>query len=108
MDQKSIQPGGEGHTLTVRVRLLHATVRNCILNLMDQDLAYFDEAKYGAPVNLRDAIRVTAIFYCMPLFRQLPNIGFQPHPQETEDFLVLFRYSTYVMATPDSFFNGTE
>lgn len=108
MDLKSIQPGGEGHTSTVRVRLLHATVRNRLLNLMDQDPAYFDEAKYGAPVNMRDAIHATAIFCCMPLFRQLPKIGIHPRPQETEDFLALFRYIAYVMGTPDSFFDGTE
>ncbi|KAL2705597.1 hypothetical protein AAEP93_000847 [Penicillium crustosum] len=108
MDLKSIQPGGEGHTSTVRVRLLHATVRNRLLKLMDQDPAYFDEAKYGAAVNMRDAIHATAIFCCMPLFRQLPKIGIQPRPQETEDFLAMFRYIAYVMGTPDSFFNGTE
>ncbi|KAJ6132836.1 hypothetical protein N7471_008051 [Penicillium samsonianum] len=49
MDLKSIKPGGEGHTSTVR-----------------------------------------------------------PRPQEPEDFLALFRYIAYVMATPDSFFDGTE
>ncbi|CAI7656212.1 unnamed protein product [Penicillium palitans] len=108
MDLKSIQPGGEGHISTVRVRLLHATVRNRLLKLMDQDPAYFDEAKYGAPVNMRDAIHATAIFCCMPLFRQLPKIGIQPRPQETEDFLALFRYIAYIMGTPDSFFDGTE
>ncbi|KAJ5801344.1 uncharacterized protein N7518_003412 [Penicillium psychrosexuale] len=108
MDLESIKPGGEGHTSTVRVRLLHATVRNRIVKLMDQDPMYFDEAKYGVPVNMRDAIHATAIFCCMPLFRQLPKIGIQPRPQETEDFLALFRYIAYVMATPDSFFNGAE
>ncbi|KAJ5510794.1 hypothetical protein N7453_002897 [Penicillium expansum] len=108
MDPKSIQPGGEGHTSTVRVRLLHATVRNRILKLMDQDPTYFDEVKYGAAVNMRDAIHATAIFCCMPLFRQLPKIGIQPRPQEMADFLALFRYIAYVMATPDSFFDGTE
>lgn len=108
MDLESIKPGGEGHTSTVRVRLLHATVRNRIVKLMDQDPTYFDEAKYGAPVNMRDAIHATAIFCCMPLFRQLPKIGIQPRPQETEDFLALFRYIAYIMATPNGFFDGAE
>ncbi|OQE00808.1 hypothetical protein PENVUL_c046G03277 [Penicillium vulpinum] len=108
MDLDSIKPGGEGHTSTVRVRLLHATVRSRMLKLMDQDPTYFDESKYGAAVNMRDSIHATAIFCCMPLFRQLPKIGIQPHPREMEDYLALFRYIAYVMGTPDSFFKGTE
>lgn len=44
----------------------------------------------------------------MPLFRQLPKIGIQPQPEETKDFLALFRYIAYVMATPDSYFDGPE
>ncbi|KAI9926530.1 hypothetical protein ASPWEDRAFT_176498 [Aspergillus wentii DTO 134E9] len=108
MDLESIQPGGEGHTSTVRVRLLHATVRHRMLKLIDQDSAYFDEAEYGAPVNLRDSIHATAIFCCMPLFRQLPNIGIQPRPDEARDFLALFRYIAYIMATPNSYFDGVD
>ncbi|KAJ5760956.1 hypothetical protein N7520_008112 [Penicillium odoratum] len=108
MDLKSIQPGGAGHTSTVRVRLLHATVSRRILKLMNQNPTYFDEVEYRAPVNLRDVIHATAIFCCMPLFRQLPKIGIQPRPNETKDFLALFRYIAYVMATPNSYFDGVE
>lgn len=92
----------------MRVRLLHSTVRNRILKLMEKDPAYFDAEKLGTPVNLRDAIHATSIFCCMPLFRQLPKIGVQPQPEETKDFLALFRYIAYVMATPDSYFDGPE
>ena len=105
---KSMQPGGEGHISTVRVRLLHSTVRHRILKLMEQDPNYFDGADLGTPVNLRDAIHATAIFCCMPLFRQLPMIGIQPQPEETKDFLALFRYIAYVMATPNEYFDGPE
>lgn len=92
----------------MRVRLLHATVRNRLSKLVDQDPAYFNKAKYSTPINMRDATHATAIFYYITLFRELPKIGIQPRPQETEDFLALFRYIAYVMGIPDSFFNGTE
>ncbi|KAJ5318656.1 hypothetical protein N7476_005076 [Penicillium atrosanguineum] len=104
----SIQPGGEGFASTVRVRLLHATVRYRILGLMDQDPSYFDQAKYGTPVNLRDAIHATCIFCCMPLFRQLPAIGIQPSADEIADFVALFRYIAYLMGTPHESFASVE
>ena len=108
MSLDSMQPGGEGHSSTVRVRLLHATVRHRILKLIEKDPTYFDEDKHGAAVNLRDAIHATAIFCCMPLWRQLPTIGVKPQPHETEDFIALFRYIAYVMATPNKYFDSAE
>ena len=104
----SVKPDEEGFVSTVRVRLLHATVRHRILELVKQDASYFDQAKYGTPVNLRDAIHATCIFSCMPLFRQLPAIGIQPGADEAADFLALFRYIAYVMGTPHEYFNGID
>ena len=101
------QPDGEGFVSTVRVRLLHVTVRHRILELMKQEPSYFDQAQYGTPVNLRDAVHATCIFSCMPLFRQLPAIGIKPGADETADFLALFRYIAYVMGTPHEYFDGT-
>ncbi|OQD74996.1 hypothetical protein PENANT_c162G08715, partial [Penicillium antarcticum] len=102
----SIKPNGEGFISTVRVRLLHVTVRHRILELMKQDPSYFDQVQYGTPVNLRDAIHATCIFSCMPLFRQLPAIGIQPGADESADFLALFRYIAYLMGTPHEYFDG--
>ncbi|KGO69974.1 protein of unknown function DUF2236 [Penicillium italicum] len=46
---KSIQPGGDGHISTVRVRLLHAMVRHRILKIVEQNPEYYDFEEYGTP-----------------------------------------------------------
>lgn len=108
MSLDSIKPGGDGHKSTVRVRLLHATVRGRVMKLIEKDPSYFDEAKYGTPVNFVEKMHAICIFCCMPMFRQLPTIGIKPKPKELEDFLALFRYITYLLATPESYFDSVE
>ncbi|TVY94533.1 hypothetical protein LAWI1_G000211 [Lachnellula willkommii] len=50
-DLQAIQPGGQGHISTIRVRLLHSSVRQRILDLEKTRPGYFNVEKYGPPVN---------------------------------------------------------
>ncbi|KAJ5183628.1 hypothetical protein N7492_001244 [Penicillium capsulatum] len=108
MSMEGMKPGGQGFISTVRVRLLHAAVRQRVIKLIEQDPSYFNEEEFGTPANMRDAIHSTVIFCCMPLFRQLPIIGITPEPEETADFLAFFRYIAYIMGNPQSYFDGVE
>ncbi|KAI7783625.1 transcriptional regulator [Diaporthe eres] len=47
---EAIKPGGEGHISTVRVRLLHSSVRKRIMKLAKSRPDYFDVEKFGVPV----------------------------------------------------------
>ncbi|KAJ8126075.1 hypothetical protein O1611_g7564 [Lasiodiplodia mahajangana] len=101
---QAIQPGGAGHVSTVRIRLLHASVRQRILKMVDSRPEYFDVEAYGVPVNTLDSIHSIATFCCNHMWLQLPRMGVYPTEQEKEDYIALFRYLGYLLATPDEYF----
>jgi hypothetical protein len=105
---ESIQPGGEGHTSTIRVRLLHASVRQRILKLAASRPEYFPVEKYGAPVNDLDSMHAIVLFCCMPMWDSFPKMGIYPSKQEITDFIALFRYISYVTGTPNEYFETPE
>lgn len=103
---ESIQPGGQGHTTTVRVRLLHAAVRERILRLVKSRPDYFDVAKFGVPVNVLDSIHSICVYSCGHMWLQLPQMGVFPTEQEKTDYIALFRYVGYLLATPHEYFSS--
>ncbi|KAL6857321.1 hypothetical protein J3F83DRAFT_751233 [Trichoderma novae-zelandiae] len=103
---ESIQPGGQGHTTTIRVRLLHAAVRERILRLVETRPDYFDVAKFGVPVNILDSIHSICVYSCGHMWLQLPQMGVFPTEQEKADYIALFRYVGYLLATPHEFFSS--
>ncbi|KAL2825130.1 transcriptional regulator [Aspergillus cavernicola] len=106
---KAIQPGGQGHTATVRVRLLHASVRNRLLQLCQRRPEYFDTETYGIPVNTLDSIHSISTFCCNPMWLQLPKFGSIPvTPGEVDDYIAVFRYLAFVLGTPTSYFETSE
>jgi hypothetical protein len=107
-DLSSIQPGGEGHIATIRVRLLHASVRQRILRLVSQRPDYFSVEQFGVPVNTLDSVHSISTFCCNPMWLQLPKLGIHPRPDEIEDYIALFRYVAYLLATPTSYFASVE
>ncbi|KAK1639875.1 tat pathway signal sequence [Colletotrichum phormii] len=104
-DLPSIQPGGEGHASSVRVRLLHAAVRRRILLLASQKPSYYDVAAYGVPVNDLDSIGTISTFSSTLLWIGLPRQGIYLKDSEKEDYLALWRYVAYIMGTPTSSFS---
>lgn len=65
---------------------------------------YFDVETYGVPVNTLDSIHSIATFCCNHMWLQLPRMGVYPTEQEKEDYVALFRYLAYLLATPDEYF----
>ncbi|KAE8396199.1 hypothetical protein BDV23DRAFT_192113 [Aspergillus alliaceus] len=107
-DLAAIQPGGEGHVATVRVRLLHSSVRQRILHLCRTKPDYFDIDRHGVPVNALDSIHSISTFSCNPMWLQLPRLGISPSPDELKDYIALFRYLGYLLGTPTSYFESVE
>lgn len=104
----SMKPGGEGFKSTIRVRLLHSSVRERILQLAKRRPDYYDEAHYGIPINAMDSIHSITTFACNPMFLQLPYLGIQPRPDEIRDYLALFRYISYVIGVNHDYFSTPE
>ena len=106
-DLRAIQPGGEGHTATIRVRLLHAAVRSRMLKLAASKAGYFDVNAHGVPINTADSMHSIATFGCNPIWLQLPRLGIKPSAEEAEDYMALFRYAGHVIGTPhEPFFSS--
>ena len=105
---QALQPGGDAHISTVRVRLLHASVRARIKRLTTKDPSYFDIYKFGLPCNTLDSIHSISTFSCNQLWLQLPRLGVPVSQQEAEDYVALFRYIAYLLGTPTAHFETTE
>lgn len=103
-----MKPGGEGQISTIRVRLLHSTVRLRILSLVNQKPDYYDVAKYGTPVNDLDCIGTINTFCSSVVWLGLPRQGIYLSQQEIEDYIALWRLVAWYMGTPTDLFVDTQ
>ena len=98
---EGIKPGGEGWASSIRVRLLHAAVRQRIIKLAEQRPSYFKLDEWGIPINDLDQIATIGTFSSTLIWLSLPRQGIYLRQQEIEDYLALWRYIAYLMGTPD-------
>ncbi|CZR70157.1 uncharacterized protein PAC_20058 [Phialocephala subalpina] len=105
---KSIQPGGDGHTDSVRVRLIHASVRQRIMNLAATRPTYFNIQEHGPPINDYSSMHTISLFCASPMWDALPRIGIKPSKQEQEDYVALFRYVAYLIGVPNERFETSQ
>ncbi|KAI7969280.1 hypothetical protein EIK77_003595 [Talaromyces pinophilus] len=101
---ESIRPGGDGHASTVRVRLLHASVRNRILQLAEKRPAYYDVARHGIPINDLDSIGTICSFAPTVIYIGLPRQGIFMSDQEVADYIALWRLIAHYIGTPTEWF----
>jgi hypothetical protein len=103
-DIDSLQPGGEGWTSTVRVRLLHCAVRSRIRKMADARPAYFNVEGWGIPINDFDQAVTICGFCTAPIWSSLPRQKIQLSDQEIIDYVALWRYIAYVIGAPEHYF----
>lgn len=101
---ESIRPGGDGHASTVRVRLLHASVRNRILQLVEKRPGYYDVEKHGIPINDLDSIGTICSFAPTVVYIGLPRQGIFMSDQEAADYIALWRLIAHYIGTPIEWF----
>ena len=97
---ESIKPGGDGHASSIRVRLLHAAVRQKIMKLVQQRPSYYDVDQLGIPINDLDSIATIITFSATLIWLSLPRQGIWMRQQEIEDYTALWRYIAYLTGTP--------
>ena len=97
---ESIQPGGDGFQSTIRVRLLHAAVRQRILKLAETRPDYYDTEKWGIPINDLDSIATISTFSATLIWMSLPRQGIFIREQEIIDYIALWRYIGHVIGCP--------
>ncbi|PWY92172.1 hypothetical protein BO70DRAFT_424917 [Aspergillus heteromorphus CBS 117.55] len=96
----AMKPGGVGQISSIRVRLLHASVRARILSLVKLRPEYYDVDKYGIPINDLDCIATINTFCTSVIWMGLPRQGIWLREQEVSDFLALWRLVAHYMGTP--------
>lgn len=101
---ESIQPGGEGFASSIRVRLLHASVRQRILKLTKTRPNYYSVDQYGVPINDLDSIATIGTFSGTIIWLSLPRQGIYLRPQEIDDYIALWRLIAHYVGTPTSYF----
>ncbi|VUC28743.1 unnamed protein product [Clonostachys rosea] len=99
-DLKSIQPGGEGWESSIRVRLLHSSVRRRIIQLAKEHPEYYSIDKCGIPINDLDCIGTISLYSSCMIWLGLPQQGIYLSENETADYLALWRYVAYLMGVP--------
>lgn len=103
----AIKPGGEGFAASVRVRLLHASVRRRILKLAKEKQAegkgttYFDVEEWGVPINDSDSLGTILSFSAALIWIGLPRQGIYLAQGEKEDLLALWRYVGHLLGIPE-------
>jgi len=92
----ALRPGGDGVQATVRLRLVHALIRQHLAADPGWDLP-----EWGMPISASDAL-VTAIggFMSMPL-RALKDLGMRFSPAELEAMTHQWAWIASLMGTPD-------
>lgn len=95
-----LEPGGSGHIACVRVRLLHATIRNKILSLTENNPSYYDKKSFGIPINDQDSIGTILAFSANLIWIAFPLQGIFLSQQETEDYNALWRLIGHYMGVP--------
>lgn len=104
----SLRPGGAGWASSIRVRLLHAAVRQRIVKLAKQRPNYFNLQEWGVPVNDLDQMATIGTFCATLIWVSFPRQGIFLREQEKKDYVALWRYIGYIMGTPHEYFETTE
>lgn len=99
-----IKPLGAGFASSLRVRLLHSSVRNRIMKLAKTRPDYYSVEKFGVPINDLDSIATIGTFSGTLVWLSFPRQGIFLSKQEIEDYIALWRLIAHYLGTPTSYF----
>lgn len=91
-----LERGGDGWTLSVRIRLMHARVRRLLSHSRD-----WDGAAWGTPLSAAHIGFATACFSGL-LLKRARMLGVALAPEERESFMMIWRYSGQLMGVPEA------
>lgn len=97
-----MRPRAEGWRITVRVRLMHASVRRMLLRSPNWRL---DD--WGVPINQADSAG-TIMLFSLVVLDGLDKLGVRTAPRAREDFMHLWRWIACVIGVDDELRFSTE
>ncbi|MEM9696742.1 MAG: oxygenase MpaB family protein, partial [Myxococcota bacterium] len=94
------EPGGlsrfaDGFQATIRVRLMHAQVRRLL-----RHSSRWDHALWAEPINQHDML-ATSLLFSHTFLEGLRQFGFTFTEREADDYVHLWRYSSWLMGVED-------
>lgn len=93
---------GDGWKLSVRIRLVHAHIRDLISRSN-----VWDEAAWGTPLSAAHIALATAAFSAQ-LLKRAEMLGVTLSQEERESFMLVWRYAGHLMGVPDDLLFETE
>ncbi len=94
---------GDGWKLTVRIRLIHAQVRRLLQGTQDWDVTVD-----GVPLHMSHMVLAATGFSAINL-RSVRKLGVKLTHEESESFMYIWRYVTWLMGVPETIlFNSEE
>ena len=101
MSAEAMEVQGEGWRAAVRVRLLHATMRQRLLEKTRLSFAKLADPPYveerdGVPISQEDYTATLTSFSGAPMFN-LMKVGVRPTLQECEDYTALWKVIGYYL-----------
>jgi hypothetical protein len=97
-----LQRHGDGWKLSVRIRLVHARMR-----LLIKQADHWDTAAWGTPLSAAHIAYASASF-SGNLLRRARMVGVHLSDEERASFMAVWRYSGYLMGTPEALLFANE
>ncbi|KAK3387623.1 tat pathway signal sequence [Podospora didyma] len=104
VDGATGKEGGKGFASSLRVRLLHASVRRRILQLQTKTPAYYDVDTFGIPISDLDSISTVLAFSATLIWIGFPRQGIFLREAEIADYMALWRWVAHLLGTPTDAF----
>lgn len=99
---EGLKPGAEGFNTTLRVRLIHALVRQQLLHSPG-----WDTSKWGVPVNQHD-MQATYLAFSVSFLIGQKLLGTVISRQDSEAIMHLWRYIGWLMGVDEALLCGSE
>lgn len=93
---------GEGWKLSVRIRLVHARIRQMLKHSPD-----WDAPAWGVPISAAHMALATAVFSAL-LLKRAEALGVRLSQEEREGFMMIWRYTGHLMGVPESILFDSE
>lgn len=98
----ALRPGGDAWAITLRVRLMHATVRRLLLRS-----GRWTSELWGAPINQHD-MAATSLLFSVVFLSGIRDFGVPVTRDEAEDYVHAWRLSGWLMGVRDELLPWTE
>ena len=86
-----LRPGADGYAIALKVRLMHARVRQMIARS-----GRWDTDAWGVPINQHD-MAATSMLFSSVVLEGLEQLGMRIRASEADDYMQLWRYASHVL-----------